>query len=150
MLPRPPPGEALELEMLIAALRAVVSFSVSAPSVNHDGCGQSKDDFWMLPGGSANMMLKRALLQFFCPLLARRFLYLIQVPVYFCFPRILMFSFYFFFSPIIKSADSILFPLKILHFAKACTAPLQDGLRRCSVCGAAFATPFGAFTCLLK
>jgi len=51
VLPRPPPGEALELEMLIAALRAVVSFSVSAPSVNHDGWGQSKDDFWMLPGG---------------------------------------------------------------------------------------------------
>ncbi|CAL1147053.1 unnamed protein product, partial [Cladocopium goreaui] len=25
--------------------------------------------------------------------------------------------------------------------AVACTAPLQDGLRRCSVCGAAFATP---------
>ena len=63
------------------------------------------------------------------------------------FPQILTFSLCFLFSPIIKSADSILFPLKILHFAKACTAPLQDGLRRCSVCGAAFATPFGALTC---
>ena len=50
MQPRPPPGEALELEMLIAALRAVVSLSEKTP-VKHDACGHSKDDLWMLPGG---------------------------------------------------------------------------------------------------